>query len=245
MQIYNYPKQNSISFEALNYKRLNNMNIPDNFQVSLKREGNNVDCFVKSYMMNNQHYSVSLNDGKMHEYGHCLFDYNKENLFHLSTINNFSEGLKGVGTTLHLTQIIAMLENGVEKTKLYSLGSAINFHAKLGYKSDIQSVSDVEAFLIDEIAMKHYNDGIFSHVISDLEKWFANSFMSDAKRISDGNQVIDEFVRTINDNKLKYYVDYNILTGIKMSLKREDVINNKEFYNNLFNKYGIDYQISG
>ena len=244
MQIYSYPKTNNISFEALNYKRLNNMNIPDNFQVSLKREGNNVDCFVKSYVMNNQHYSVSLNDGKRNEYGHCLFDYNKANFFNLSTINNFSEGLKGVGTALHLTQIITMLENGVEKTKLYSLGRAINFHAKLGYKSDIQSVSDIKTFLADEIALNHYNDENFSPVIDKLNKWFRNSFASDAKKISDGNQIIDEFIQTINDKKLQYYDDYNILTSIKMSLKREDVIKNKEFYNNLFNKYGIDYQIT-
>ena len=243
MQIYSYPKQNNISFEALNYKRLNNMNIPDNFQVSLTRDGNNVDCFVKSDMMNNQYYSV-LNDVKRHEYGHCLFDYNKANFFNLSAINNFSEGLKGVGTTLHLTQIIAMLENGVEKTKLYSLGSAINFHAKFGYKSDIQSISEIKTFLMDEIAMKHYNDEIFSPVILNFEKWFARSFAPNEKRIAEGNQIINEFVRTINDNKLKHYVDYNILTGIKMSLKREDVIKNKEFYNNLFNKYGIDYKIS-
>lgn len=245
MQIYNYPKQNSISFEALKYRHINNLNILDSFNVKLLKEGNNIDCFVKSYSANNQNYSVSLNDGKRTEYGHCLFDYTKENFFHLSTINNYTENLKGVGSVLHLTQIITMLENGVEKTKLYSLGSAINFHAKLGYKSDIQSVSEIKTFLMDEIAMKHYNDEIFSPVISKLEKWYANSFASREEIIVKGNEIIDDFVRTINDNKLKYDVDYNIISGIKMVLKREDVINNKEYYNNLFNKYGIDYQISG
>ena len=244
MQIYNYPKQNSISFEALKYRHINNFNIPDSFNVKLLKEGNNIDCFVKSYSANNQNYSISLNDGKRKEYGHCLFDYNKENFFHLSTINNYTENLKGVGSVLHLTQIITMLENNIEKTNLYSLGSAINFHAKLGYKSDIKSVSEIKTFLMEEIAMKHYNDEIFSSVISKLEKWYANSFAPREKIIVEGNEIIDDFIRTINDNKLKYDVDYKIISGIKMVLKREDVISNKEFYNNLFDKYGIDYKIS-
>ncbi len=244
MQIYNYPKQNNISFEALQYKHLNNLSIPDGFKVRLLRDGNNKDCFVKSYFASNSDISVSLNDGRLNEYGHCLFDKRKENYFYLSSINNFSEGMKGVGSALHLTQIISMLENNIQETKLYSLGRAINFHAKFGYKSDIKSVSEIDTFLMEEIAMKHYNDEIFSPVISKLQKWHAHSLAPREKRIVEGNEIIDEFIITINDNKLKYDDDYNIVSSIKMSLKREDVINNKEYYNSLFNKYGIDYQIS-
>ena len=244
MQIYNYPKQNNISFEALNYKNFKGIKIPSDFKVRLLKDGNNKDCFVKSYSASNSDISVSLNDGRLNEYGHCLFDKRKENYFYLSSINNFSEGMKGVGSALHLTQIISMLENNIQETKLNSLGSAINFHAKFGYKSDIKSVSEIKSFLTDEIAMKHYNDEIFSPVISKLQKWYANSFAPCEKRIVKGNEIIDDFIKTINDNKLKYDDDYNITSSIKMSLKREDVINNKEYYNNLFNKYGIDYQIS-
>jgi hypothetical protein len=220
------------------------LNIPDGFKVRLFKDGNNVDCFVKSYCANNRDISVSLNNGRLTEYGHCLFDNSMGDSFYISSINNFSEGVKGVGSALHLTQIISMLENNIPETKLYSLGSAINFHAKLGYKSDIQSISEIKTFLMDEIAMKHYNDEIFSPVISKLEKWYAGSFASREKLITEGNEIIDDFIRTINDNKLKYDVDYNIISGIKMVLKREDVINNKECYNKLFNKFGIDYQIT-
>lgn len=246
MQIYSYPDKN-VSFEALKYKNINGISIPDDFKVCLPQiNGNYSDCFVKSRAINNlnyQDYSVLVTSNNR-EVGHCLFDYLGSNTFYITTINNYTNSIKGIGSVLHLTQIITMLENGADNVKLFSLGSAINFHAKLGFKSNIQTKSDVTNFLINEISMKHWNDKKFSGIMDKVKTWFADKESADSQKIESGNKIIDDFVQTINENKLKYGIDYQILTGIKMKLKKEDILSNKDYFNNLLNKYGIDYQIA-
>lgn len=247
MLIYNYPKQN-VSFEALKYKNCSGINIPSTFKVNLTDDfGDKIDCFVKHKIINNPRfndYSISITNDENTEIGHCLFDYLDYGMFHISAINNYSNRLKGVGSVLHLTEIISMLENNAKETQLYSVGSAINFHARFGYKSDIQTLSEIKSFLIEEIELKYAENKMFSGIIKKNHNWFADKKTPDTEKIKNGNKIIDEFIQFINENDLRYPDVHNIKKGINMRLTREDVLKNKEYYNNLLSKFNIDYHIN-
>jgi len=74
---------------------------------------------------------------------------------------------------LRLTSIITMLENNIQKFRIFALNTASGFHTKYKFKPELE------------------------------EHW----------------------------------------RGINMVLSKEDVIKNKQFYNELFKKHGIEYKI--
>ena len=62
------------------------------------------------------------------------------------------------------------------------------------------------------------------------------------KLVKSGNSLINDFIQTV----IKKGLDrdkYGIFEGFTMHLTKEKILNNKEFYNKLFNTFHIDYLI--
>lgn len=149
----------------------------------------------------------------------------------------------GTGSIMHLGHIITMLENGMDKIELYSLGEAVHFHSKFKFEPAIKDIQSLSDFLQLDILPKA-DDKRFNRLAKKVINWNSNRDTSLQDKLKKGNQILYEYLQIINQQKLNRLRKYQISPGFNMVLTREKVIENKDFYNNLFKKYGIDYEIS-
>ena len=201
-----------------------------------------VDCFVKTNREKDVQ-RVILVDNEDNELGYSKCTQTGSKVFFNNSMYNYSD-YKGVGSVMHLTQIISMLENKLDKIELYSVGDAICFHAKFGFKSDIADNDNLLYFINKEILSLRKSDKRFNSIVKNAQNWVSNTNISGKEKIRQGENIINEYIATINRLKLNNEDNFRMLTGINMCLKKETVLNNKEYYNNLFKKFGIDYQIN-
>jgi hypothetical protein len=147
----------------------------------------------------------------------------------------------GLGTCMHLTNIIEMMENDVSKIELTAAPSAIPFHIKCGFKPDmkygknyanqnIRAIANDDTPELAQYAQEAQNL-LKSYLSPELKNKLANKLMvkytKSAIKIMDTEEQKCLFPKCVD-----------------MVLTKKDVIKNKKFYNKLFDKYQIDYQIS-
>ena len=61
--------------------------------------------------------------------------------------------------------------------------------------------------------------------------------------MKEGNAILDRYLQNVIANNLHKDTKFHIYSGFDMELAKKDILANKDFYNSLFQKYGIDYQI--
>ncbi len=146
------------------------------------------------------------------------------------------------GTKMHLANIIMMLENNMKEIKLYSLGDAVFFHAKCGFKP--RFADSVEAYYcLKEIGSKD------TPFIFDYQKKSENLYKmllknNDEKTLQAIEKLTNRYINDILESNLYKDKSFGFKKGFSMSLKKTDVLRNKEFYNDLFKQCGIDYKIA-
>lgn len=150
-----------------------------------------------------------------------------------------------LGELLRLSSIIEIMENkNVKFFEIFSKNSAIYFHSKYKFKPDIVSFSQRDEALATIAADSHKD---FSEV-SEKAKYLIDK-VNKSKTASEQrdlcketNTVIDEYItRALNSNE--GYKEHTFDKGFNMSLSKEDIIENRDFYNPLFKRHGIDYEI--
>ncbi|MBQ8458491.1 hypothetical protein IJ541_00150 [bacterium] len=231
-------KNSVVNFEAIKYRTFNDIKVPSKFRALLYDKNHSVDCFVSS-QKDNEDICISVLNKNFEELGMGRFNVD-ENTLCASSINSFS-GLKGVGSILHLSQIISMLENNIDKIKLFSLGNAIPFHSKFMFKSAINSRIELVDFLVEEILLKIKDNPKYSYIVGNIEQWFRKKNLSDSEKILQGNALIDDYLKIASRQKDSDKTD--IISDIAMVLERKTVLEQKEYFNPLLKKFGIDYQI--
>lgn len=163
---------------------------------------------------------------------------------------------KGIGTVLHLSHIMEMLENNLDAVKFYSIKDAVFFHSKLGFKPDIDNFFDLETVLYFLESNKSPGLQLFSEKAARLrneirlclkENFIRNENSDIDKKLTvetkifdEGNCLIDRYIKVCEKLSSQESV---FKTGFRMVLTREDVLKNRDFYNALFKKFDIDYQI--
>ncbi len=151
---------------------------------------------------------------------------------------------KGTGSVFHLAKIIEMLENECSEIDINSLNSAIIFHAKNGFRGNLHD--QIEAhYALTTIVNSFFLDDKFIDISADAAELMAKQDYS----LDKVNKIFTEFleiaVKLPKDVTDKIYfrdtADQTLLYGMKLT--KDDVIKNKDFYNNLFEKHKIDYKI--
>ena len=100
-----------------------------------------------------------------------------------------------------------------------------------------------EIYNINYDILNKSNNPKFKHVCELAEKWLNKKSLSH-KHLEEGNNILYEYLQTVIENKLNRDEEFEIYPGFDMVLTRQDILKNKEYFNALFRKFDIDYQIS-
>lgn len=147
------------------------------------------------------------------------------------------------GEILRLTSIIQMLENKIKTFSIVSKDSAIYFHAKYKFQPSVTSFSNRNKLLSTIVKDKAPGFEDLSLKGKELAERIKNNPSPEKQRLycSEANQFFNQYInralleKDINSHKFNWVMD--------MTLTHENVMKNKEFYNRLFEKHGIDYKV--
>ena len=167
------------------------------------------------------------------------FTLNRNYMFIESMHTNSSVRSLGIGTCLHLNNIVEMFKNGIEVIELSASSTAIPFHLRLGFKPcDIWTDNMIRnlRYIASErdYRLKSFSESAKSILSSDYSK--------DLKaRLA--NNLISDYITEASKFKDKDELKKLMRCATQMRLTRSDVLKNKDFYNELFKRYKIDYEI--
>lgn len=148
-----------------------------------------------------------------------------------------------LGEILRLASIIQMLENKVKNFSIKSKSTAVYFHAKYKFQPSVTAFHDRDK-LLKTIADDKSPD------FKDLSQR-AKIFTEQIKNILSGekqrsmcrpaNELIKEYItRALSEKNIK---QHQFGWTMDMTLTEETIKGNKDFFNALFSKHGIDYKI--
>lgn len=241
----NIKKLSNISFGQLNFHKNGDRLVFDDFTC---KNRNNEDCFVKSEKdtLDNFKETVKIylsKDSKEHIAGNKSHFYSGIKQIYddyIETINP-AHYKKGYGSIMHLCNIMELLENKYNEIILYSFRKALYFHAKMNFEPKIKTLEEISNHLKKDILEKDLPDNmqLFKEKASTI---LQNENTPQEKLIKSGNSLINDFIQTVIKKRLDRD-KFGIFEGMTMHLTKEKILNNKDFYNKLFNTFHIDYLI--
>ena len=149
---------------------------------------------------------------------------------------SYSYQKKGLGTVLHLLNIIEMLENNKNSIKLDAIPSSITYHAKMKFKTK----SNWNTGLQNNLKAIAKFDPKYKEKINEL----IDARIPSNTKAKIGCKYIDTFIEEGLQKYPEKQLKWVLRNDIDMELTKEDIIKNKDFYNELFKKYNIDYEIN-
>ena len=150
------------------------------------------------------------------------------------------------GEILRLSSIMMMIQNKIKEFEIYSKHSAIYFHSRYMFEPAITNFQE--------------RDSALQSLIKNCEgKDEYKEFQSEAKEILE-KSIIDKDARTQRDlcvqtnsllkkyiskvlEKKNEYKEHPFSSGITMKLTDDNIFTNKKYFNDLFKKHKIDYEI--
>ena len=143
---------------------------------------------------------------------------------------------------MHLAGIMTMLENGLEKLDLFSLGKAVHFHSRFKFEPKITDIRVLEGHVEENIA-SHKGIGMVDELVEKAEEWLNATKTPARKRRLEGNKLLNEYLQTVLKYKYYEFDEFKIPLGFNMELTKKKVLENASFFNKLFERFGIDYKI--
>lgn len=173
------------------------------------------------------------------ELGYSQYKIRKNYMFIESMHTDSHERDLGLGTCLHLHNIMEMLENNIEIMELQASAHEIPFHIRLGFKPcDIWQDDMIRNMRV----ISSEKDLILRHYAEDAKFLLGCDYDKDLKaRLA--NQLIYDYLTDAIKIKDRDELPKLIRRPAIMCLKKHEVLENKDFYNELFKKYKIDYEI--
>lgn len=239
-----YNRDNSPSFEALKFKNFGKVKLFEDFPIKLKSSEGEKDCFVKASTDTARYYIDIVNDTDRLLGMSTSNNLKDKSVLYNNIIQNLhkDQNIQGVGSTMRLGQIIVLLENKkLNKIGLYSMGDAVYFHSKFKFKPAITDYSELAGKLEDILV--HSNDNRFSQNVQEAKNFLELNKTKHKPNLKEGNAILDRYLQKVIANNLHKDIKFHIYSGFDMELAKKDILANKDFYNSLFQKYGIDYQI--
>ena len=193
---------------------------------------------------------ADIKTNKGEELGYEIYsieDYNKSMFgYSISTNpeyrNSHSKNFR-FGEILRLSSIISMVENQIKTFGLYSKNSAIYFHSKYKFIPNITQFSQRDMILKTIANDKAKNFADFKNQAAEYLKQLSQNLSSEEKRnmCKKTSILAKEYIEKVlkSGDEKSHPFDF----GIDMVLPAEMLLKNKEFFNSLFRKHGIDYNI--
>lgn len=232
-----------ISFNALEMYKANNIKFPCDFSCRTKdqnrtlynvsvNENKNIGYYEVKFTNDNEIYPTAEQEMMIWPEIDYMFVDNME--------TDESNRGNGLGTCMHLTNIIEMMENNIERIELIAAPSAIPFHTKCGFKPNIK--------LDNEYSLKNFKTIAYDNTPELLEfseeaKQLLKTRLNPSLKNKLANKILLNYtkaaIKIMSTEEQKYIFPH----CIDMTLTRKEVLRNKDFYNKLFDKYYIDYKI--
>ncbi len=147
------------------------------------------------------------------------------------------------GEILRLASIIQMLENNIKTFSVTSKDTAIYFHAKYKFKPSVTSFQDRNNLLdtvtkdtapcFKDIALK--GKALKDKISSESSAAKQRDFSLEA------NKLFTQYISRALEEKNTDAHQFNWV--MDMTLEQKKVFENKDYFNSLFAKHGIDYKI--
>ncbi len=147
------------------------------------------------------------------------------------------------GEILRLASIIEMIENNIPALNIYSKDTAIFFHAKYKFIPTIKTLREHNKAL-EVIATNTDKDfDKFKTQATALIKKIKEEPLAENQRVlcDEANILIQQYIEQVLNKKATKKHPFN--NGMDMTLTRDNIIKNREFFNDLYRKHGIDYEI--
>lgn len=164
---------------------------------------------------------------------------------YITTKREFKDKGGRIGELLRLTSIIEFLENQKDKFSIYSKETAIMFHSKYKFEPDIFQFLHRDKMLKTILKNKDCKDEKIIERATQITKKVNDKMTSEEEQRNLCRETsvlakdyIDYLMKNVEDPKSCQF-EY----GIDMVLTKEKVLENKDFFNELFKKHGIDYTI--
>ncbi len=149
----------------------------------------------------------------------------------------------GFGELLRLSSIITMLENKMTQFEILSKNTAVYFHSKYKFSPSVIGFDDRDNIL-KSILKNCPNplDEITKRAIGFVERLKVNPTNEEKRTITRETNILaqDYINRVLSQNVQK---ENPFIGAMDMKLTAEKIFENKDFFNNLFKKHGIDYEI--
>lgn len=150
-----------------------------------------------------------------------------------------------IGELLRLASIMEMLKNESPHIQIYSKDTAVYFHSKYKFEPDITAFDTRDKALRDIISDKSLGfEDLKEAAQQILDSVTLSKDDAAAKRAlcKDTNALLKKYIqRALLDEKPDKQHPFSF--GFDMILKRDTVIENKDFFNSIFERQGIDYKI--
>ena len=150
----------------------------------------------------------------------------------------------GIGEMLRLTSIIAILENKIKEFFIYSKNTAIYFHSKYKFQPAIDTFSHRD-FILENIIKNCKNK--YENIKEDAQILLERAREekkpeSQRELCKETNELLKKYFNKIKENKDEQK-SHPFDIGFRMVLTEDEIIKNKDFFNNLFKKYNVNYKI--
>lgn len=243
-----------ISFKKLPFYNKANIQLAQDYEIPAKNSLDE-DYFVKmSYEPTEGEYSAIIYNEHYENIAKNKFLINKTKKELYATnmdVWDKKNRNKGLGEILHLNNIMELLENKLKTIRVFSLAPAIFFHSKYKFEPTLTNYDDILEAMYTISTKDCSSLPRLQETVDEAAEVFDNVFAASSfnpqygKNIKKANQILKDYINIINNTKLppdikEYYAFTN---GITMTLSKESIIENKNFFNNLFKKHSIDYEI--
>lgn len=241
-----------VSFKQIPFKTADDKKIPVKYTIPVKDDG---DLFVRTYPeYDGVNFVTSVDDKYLNNVAKNKFGINTKNKI-LSNggmnVTNKSFKNKGLGVVMHLNSIMQLFENDLEKIELTSLGEAVLFHGKCKFEPKLRDIDEIlnAMYTISQKDCAKYPE--LKEVTEAAGKFFDETFITggvnclNTDKMKLANEITKNYIEIMNTKKLtkEEREEYGFDNGFDMVLTKEKILENKDFFNGLFKKFEIDYEL--
>lgn len=183
--------------------------------------------------------------GKLLGFEEFAFYENAKNIsgLYIKVSEEYQRKGYNLGEILRLSSIIEIIENKIKNFNIVSKSTAIYFHSKYKFEPNI-SVFKQRDYFLQKIAENNNEDfKSFSAKAKKIISGVNSDSSPEAQRAycKETNKLLKEYLRKIISEKAQKQYPFD--TPLEMTLTDKSILDNKTFFNDLFNKHGIDYKI--
>lgn len=151
-----------------------------------------------------------------------------------------------LGELLRLFSVMEMHKNNSPFIKIYSKNTAVYFHSKYKFipcnktfadrNRMLESMADDSSTEFSDIAQKAKN-------LIQIARETKDNAEKQRALCVDANKLATEYINRAIEKEKNPEIKHSFFYGMDMILTKENVEKNKDFFNTLFEKHGIDYKI--